>query len=130
MDLSEWLENGRVRALLDVIDQLPSASRLYEAMVNDPAEAATLAKARLNAGDSEEWSPRVSEFDLTAHMLRELIHETRMMRAVLIQANGGKPGELKPFPAPRTEIDAAVERLEREWTEDFLGKLGFDKSYI
>lgn len=130
MDLSEWLENGRVRALLDVIDQLPAASRLYEAMVNDPEEADTLARARMSATDSPEWSPRVSEFDLTAHMLRELIHETKMTRAVLIQAHGGKPGELKPFPAPRTAIDAAVERLEREWTVDFLGKFGFDETYI
>lgn len=130
MDLSAWLENGRVRALLELVDQLPAASRLYEAMVNDPEEADRLAQARLGASESSEWSPRVSEFDLTAHMLRELIHETRMMRAVLIQANGGKSGELKPFPAPRTAIDDAVERLEREWTVDFLGKFGFDESYI
>lgn len=131
MDLALWYADGRVDGLLDLIENLPGASRYYEAIQNDPEMAEELARLRLNKGDDkQEWSPRVAEFGLTEHMLRDLIHEVRAMRAEAKQLQGQKPGDVQPFPAPRTEVDAAVERLEREWTVDFLGSLGFDESYI
>ena len=114
-------------ALLDYIDGLPSACRLNEAIVNDKETAAEL--AALPKPD-EEWAPRVSEFGLTEHMLRELIHEVKQLRQATIAVAGGKPGQERPFPAPRTEIDRAIAALEREWAESFVGRFGFDASDI
>ena len=125
VDLAEWYAAGRWVALLDLIDMLPAACRLNEAIANDPEAARQIARMPQPEG---EWSPRVSEFGLEAHMLREIIHELKALRQVSIAAAGGKPGEDKPFPGPRTEIGKAIEALEREWAEDFMSQFGFDAS--
>lgn len=131
VDLALWYAEGRVDGLLDLIDNLPGASRLTEAVTNDPEAAEELARLRLS-DDSEkpDWAPRVAEFGLTEHLLSQIIDLLQSQIGVSIKAAGGKPGDVKPTPRPRTEIDAAVARLEREWTVDFLGHLGFDESYI
>jgi hypothetical protein len=127
VDLAEWYAAGRWVALLDYIDGLPSACRLNEAIANDPEAAAEIA-AMPTPG--EEWAPRVAEFDLHAHLLRELLHAVKSNGQISIAAAGGKPGEVKPFPAPRTQIDRAIEALEREWAESFVGQFGFDATDI
>jgi len=131
VDLALWYAEGRVDALLDLIDNLPSASRFTEAVATDPEAAEELARLRLN-DDSEKapWAPRVAEFGLTEHLLSQIIDLLQSQIGVAIKVAGGKPGDVKPAPRPRTEIDNAVERLEREWTVDFLGRLGFDETYI
>jgi len=122
VDLAEWYAAGRWVALLDYIDGLPSACRLNEAIVNDKEAAAEIARMPQS---SEEWAPRVAEFDLTAHLLREILHAVKSNGQIAISAAGAKPGEVKPFPSPRTEIDRAIEALEREWTESFIQQFGF-----
>lgn len=129
MDLAPWYAQGRWVGLLDLIDGLPSASRLNEAIVNDPEAAEHLAAQRLaSKGKGGDWSPSVHEFTLEHHMLREVISQLTSLRQVMIAANGGKPKPEKPFPAPVTGIDRAIERMEREWTEDILGQFGFDST--
>jgi len=108
--------------LLELIDNLPTACKLNEAIANDPEAAAQLAEAPRSA---DPWSPRVSEFDLTATILREILHAIKGLRQVSIAAAGGKPGEEKPFPAPYTEIDRAIAAAERSWAEAFVGQFGF-----
>ena len=78
----------------------------------------------------EEWAPSVSEYDLQAHLLREILQANKALIQVTIAAAGGKPGSDKPFPAPRTEIDRAIAALERDWAESFVGKFGFDAADI
>jgi len=127
VDLAEYYAAGRWVALLDFIDGLPSACRLNEAIVNDKEAAAQIAAMPKS---DEEWAPSVSEYDLTAHLLREILHAVKSLRQVSVAAAGGKPGTDKPFPAPRTEIDRAIAALEREWAESFVGKFGFDATDI
>lgn len=127
MDLAEWYAGGRWVSLLDLIDGLPTACRLNEAIVNDPEAAAVIANTPKS---TSEWSPRVSEFDLTAHLLREILHATKANGQISIAAAGGKPGDLKPFPAPVTEVERAIEAVEREWAESFVEQFGFDASDI
>lgn len=122
MDLADWYAGGRWIGLLDLIDGLPSASRLNEAIANDPEQAKILARM---PESSSEWSPRAAEFGLTEHMLREVIHELSALRQVTIAAHGGKPGEVRPFPAPKTALPAAIEAAEREWASEFIQKFGF-----
>ena len=127
MDLAEWYAGGRWVALLDLIDGLPTACRLNEAIVNDP-EAAEVIAAMPKSTD--EWSPRVAEFDLTAHLLREILHAVKGNGQISIGVAGGKPGELKPFPAPVTAVDRAIAAAERQWAESFVARLGFDATDI
>lgn len=127
MDLAEWYVAGRWVGLLDLIDGLPSACRLNEAIVNDKEAAAEI--AALPKPD-REWSPRFAEYDLTAHLLREILHSLKSLRSVSIAAAGGKPGEEKPFPAPYTEIDSAIAAADRQWAETFVGQFGFDAADI
>ena len=122
MDLADWYAAGRWVALLDLIDNLPTACRLNEAIANDPEAAAELAAAPKS---DEPWSPRVSEFDLTATILREILHAIKALKQISAAAAGGKPGEEKPFPAPFTEIDRAIAAAERSWAEAFVGQFGF-----
>ena len=118
---------GRWVALLDFIDGLPSACRLNEAIVNDKEAAEQIAAM---PKPDEEWAPSVSEYDLNAHLLREILQANKALIQVTIAAAGGKPGQDKPFPAPRTEIDRAIAALERQWAESFVGKFGFDANDI
>ena len=127
MDLAEWYAAGRWVALLDYIDMLPSACRLNEAIANDKEYAAHL--ATLPKSDTE-WSPRVSEFGLKEHLLRDLLHEVRNLKQVTIAAAGGRPSEEKPFPAPRTEIERAIADADRQWAESFVGQFGFSAEDI
>lgn len=127
VDLAEWYAQGRWVGLLDLIDGLPGASRLNEAIVNDKEYAAQLASMPRPDG---EWAPRVAEFDLHAHLQREILHALKGLKQVTVAAAGGKPGEVKPFPGPRTEIERAIEDADRQWAESFVGQFGFDSSDI
>lgn len=127
IDLAEWYAAGRWVGLLEYIDGLPAACRFNEAIANDPELARELARAPKPEG---EWAPRVAEFDLKAHMLREIITELKQIKQAGIAQTGNKPGPEKPFPMPRTEIDRAIEAAEREWTVDFVAQFGFDASDI
>lgn len=127
MDLAEWYAAGRWVGLLELLDGLPAASRLNEAIVNDPEAAAVIASM---PKPSTPWSPRVSEFDLKAHLLRELLHAVLNNGQIAVGAAGGKPHEIKPFPAPSTEVDRAIAALERQWAESFVTRFGFDADDI
>ena len=127
MDLAEWYAAGRWVGLLDLIDMLPAACRLNEAISNDPEAARELARLPRPEG---EWSPRASEYNLTHQMLSQLIFATEQVGQAVIAGAGGKPVAPKPFPTPRTAVDDAIAALEREWAEDFVTKFGFDASDI
>ncbi|MCZ9884154.1 hypothetical protein [Arthrobacter sp. B2a2-09] len=132
MDLAEWFAAKRWVALLELIDNLPTACRLNEAIANDPEMAAVLAEQRLSRldDDADPWSPKISEFDLNITVLREILHAVKGLRQVSIAAAGGKPGEETPFPAPYTEIDRAVAAAERNWAEMFVQQFGFSPEDI
>jgi nucleoside-diphosphate-sugar epimerase len=127
VDLAEWYAAGRWVALLDLIDMLPSACRLNEAIVNDKEYAAHI--AAMPKPDTE-WAPRVAEFDLNAHLLREILHALKSLKQATVAVNGVKPGEEKPFPGPKTELDRAIEDANKQWAESFLSQFGFDSSDI
>lgn len=128
VDLRLWWRERRFRALLDLIDQLPAASRLSEAIQNDPEHAELIARAREETADEdrEPWSPRVSEYDLHAHLMRDVIQAVIGVRTAVIAAAGGKPRSTPAYPAPVTEVDKATARLERAWAHGVLQQFGFD----
>ena len=124
MDLAEWYAGKRWVALLELIDMLPAASRLNEAIANDPEAAKAIAEAN-QGNESEPWAPRTSEWDLHATMLGDIATKLDRLGAILIKVNGGKPGDVKPFPTPKTEIQAAMKAAERDWAVQFAGQFGF-----
>lgn len=120
-DLAQWWRARRWKALLDLIDQLPDASRFNEAILNDP-EVVAEAVAR-ESGEGPEWAPRISEFDLHATLLRDVIHALQGVQAAVIASAGGKPPKVKPYPAPRTAVDEARQRALQMWADDLIGRL-------
>ena len=125
MDLAEWYRARRWVALLELIDMLPAACRLNEAIANDPETARHFASF---PPSSEVWSPKVSEFDLHAIMLRDALGKLTTIQQTVVASAGGKPSPAKPFPAPYTAIDRAKAEMDREFVEDIAGLLGFDAS--
>lgn len=125
VDLAAWYADGRVDALIDFIDELPGASRFYEAVSNDPDQARLLAEHRLTNTEKSEWRPRVSEFDTTAQLLQMLVNEIKALRRVTIASGGGKPGQEKPVLGPRTAVDEAFELLEDALSGELLSQFGF-----
>lgn len=134
MDLARWWRDRRWRALLELIDQLRvnPATRLNEAIVNDPDQAMRIAE-REEFADADEvesvpWSPRVADYDLTAVMLREVIHSLYLIRGEL-QLNGRRrASEVRAFPEPRTAVDDARAILERRWLDTTLTRWGYQPS--
>jgi hypothetical protein len=123
VDLAAWYAAGRWVALLELIDMLPAACRFNEAIANDPDIAREMALMPREEGD---WAPRVSEYQLTHHMLSVLISEVKQVKqGITVQVTRKAPKSEKPFPAPRTALDAAMAELDRQWTEDFVAQFGF-----
>lgn len=124
MDLARWWQDRRWKALLELIDQLPGPSRFNEAVLNDRefAEAVAANESKNDDGKSE-WAPRVSEFDLHALLLRDVIQSLQGVQAAVIAAAGGKPPKFPPYPAPKTALDDARERLLHEWADGLISKL-------
>jgi hypothetical protein len=120
VDLAVWWQQRRWRALLELIEQLPPTSRFQEAVYNDPEQARLIAMQREYAtedGDAEPWSPRLSEYDLHAMLLREIAHNVAAM------ATQGKTGAY--LPAPRTEVDRQADQLARLVAQRIGARFGF-----
>ena len=69
MRLRRWVaDRSRWTELLDLIDQLPTTSRIHAAIVNDPEQAEWIVAA---SGDepAKKWSPPLTEFTLEAQTL-------------------------------------------------------------
>lgn len=127
MDLAEWYAKGRWGALLDLIDQLPTACRLNEAKMNDPELAELLAEAPAPA---DPWSPRISENSLTNIILAKVWDALQDQIQTQIGTAGGTPKQPKPFPTPYTAIDRFMAQQTRDWAEKELASWGFSSDYL
>lgn len=125
MDLAQWWQERRWKALLELIDQLPGPSRFNEAVLNDRefAEAAIEHENNRGDGSKPEWAPRVSEFDLHAVLLRDVIQALQGVQAAVIAAAGGKPPKFPPYPAPKTALDEVRKQELQTWADDLISKL-------
>lgn len=117
MDLARWWRDRRWVGLLDLIDQLPAASRFNEAVLNNPEQAELIAN---RPGSGEKWAPRVSEYDLHAVLQRETVQALMAVRAAVIASVGGNPGKTPEFPTPVTEVDRAVARAQEAWADRII----------
>lgn len=109
MDLDEAIAARRGRMLLDLIDMLQSTSgsRLREAFLNDPEQAALMAD--LPESD-EAWAPRVSEWDLHAALMYDQRHIlTALLAQLQTMATRKKAKVIPPLPGPKTALQDARE---------------------
>jgi len=121
VDLAAWWRARRWKALLELIDELPAASRFNEAVLNDREFAEAVVAQE--AGDRPGWAPRVSEFDLHATLLRDVIQALQGVQAAVIVASGNKPPKIIPYPAPRTVLEEVREEALQQWADDLISRL-------
>lgn len=112
----------RHRALLDLIDQLPGACRLYDAQTNHPEHARALAEIKQS---DEPWAPAVREYTLTHQLLAQIIAQNNLLINVQLKAGGGKPITLPDIPSPRTLIDEFRQQAQREKMIAAAARFGF-----
>lgn len=102
MDLAAWVKQRRVAGLLELIDQLPEASRTREAILQDRS-LNHLGDDVGSSAQMQQWTPPLRDYDLHAQLLRRLINE--------FGAALGHNGELVPAPwSAASEQRAAAER--------------------
>ena len=100
VDLGAMVRQRRVRELLDLVDELPAASRLSEARATDPRLAWHLLAQREEAQDLE-WRPRVRDYGLQELLLLRLCNLTASLA-------GARDDDL--LDGPRTAVDDLIER--------------------
>lgn len=110
MDLGTWWRDRRWMALLELIEQMPTACRWREALSQDAEHAraqldheAALADdpdAQALAADAGVWAPPWREYDLAALQMREVINLLQMIGQGLGVISGGSE-----FPGPATALD-------------------------
>lgn len=131
VDLSEWLEQGRWNATLELIDQLPWNSRFREAMLNDPEYAAAIAENQVreeSEGKLPDDSPRVSEYGPSDQRLDTLIE---LNKALLMwtqkQAGVKSPKRIPPGKGPKTLVQELKTRKEQEFGFEVAKLFGFSE---
>ena len=117
------MEARRGRKLLDLIDELPSASRLREAILNDPEEAELIAAM---PEPEEDWAPRVSEWTLPI----ALQYDQRSLLVAILQtlqmtATGKRAKPIQPLPTPRTAVEAAKAAARMARMDDLKYAFGY-----
>jgi hypothetical protein len=108
---------------LELIDQLPSTSRYYEAVVNHPEHAEEIAK---QPEPEEPWHPRQAEFGLNERLLAMISDQLQQLNIGL----SGSKQQVNPYPRPKTLVDEVKDRLDYEWAKGFIQRLGFDADDI
>jgi|GEM_PF-6503221 len=105
-------------ALLDLIEQCRDASRWREAAANDP-DFIVWERRHMAAsgGRVSKWAPRVSELDLHAYLLMQLVNLTGTI------ASDRRLKKFTPLPGPRTAHERADAALEAGNISHLLGAL-------
>lgn len=128
MDLSEWIESGRWRATLELVEQLPWASRFRAAMLDDPDYADMIAEAQLMQEATDD-GPSIADFGSVEQRLTTLIDLTKVqIQWAQRQAGVKSPSNMKPELRPKTLVSELIHRKEQEIGLDVASQFGFDRS--
>jgi len=118
LDLEVLYRSRRWRYLLSLIDELPEASRVRQAMLDDPEVAEAILDA--DGGTDAEWHPPISEYGLAEQYLAQIIDGLAALNQAVVALGGGKPERPKATPRPRTQIDVVRERRSAETQADII----------
>lgn len=109
MDLGELWRNGKRRRILNLITQLPQASRFAAAVANDPEHVEAILEATKN-DPQKEVSPPLSTWTTDTDFLAQIKDTLEVTLAVLVRANGGSSRKVKPVKRPQTAFADAAEK--------------------
>ncbi len=115
-----WWRSRRWRGLLQLLDELPSTSRVKVAQVEDDELATQLVEAGLIPDESPPWAPPLREYDATAVLLQQVLDTLEGANYQRAQGKGGRP---KPSPRPVTAVERARKRADQNVQASFLDYL-------
>lgn len=132
MDLAAWWKQRRWRALLQLIEQMPHASRLWEARLNDPREAGLILdqiEEQEESGDSSPNAVAVREHDRTSVQLEDLKEAISALTNTVRGIVGARPIKHR-----RHKTETLIEQLTWERDVDsaspILEAAGFDPEEV
>ena len=129
IDLTEWWRARRWRALLEMITQLPRASRTRRAMMDDPETAAMILDSEddeettEDEPKSEKWAPPLDQYGLTEELLVVIANQLMVQRYEIARMMTGKGSEPNLIGTPRTLVDELRERRAETATLALLAML-------
>lgn len=113
-----WRER-RWAELLVLIDWLPRHSAFMQA-ISDDEEFAELVLTESEKRDKFDRTkqpdrrPKISEWDLNAEKLTDIVDRLGELMQATVAAAGGKPPKVRPQPRPKTAIDKLREKRRYE----------------
>lgn len=113
----------QVRRLLNLIDHLPQNTRFYEQVANDEEYAEMLLEAQERAeregaappptgSPIHSWSPEVSILAVVVDKL-----------SVLVEAQKAKPGQVMPYPRPKTAMERVKLRRRQSQHDNLVAQM-------
>lgn len=127
VSLAEIVYERRWVELVDLLSQLPQASRFWAAVVDDDEYAEQVAEAYLYRDDDEDeppsWAPPFRDYTAMYQLTTQIYDAVSNLTYTTAKVNGAKAKKPKPFPTPRTAIDEAKSKAQRQAGNGLLDKL-------
>lgn len=102
--------NGKHRRMLRLIGQLRRGSRFAAAVANDEEHVALILEAEKNQPKKDSAGYPLADWTTTNDQMAALVDGQNTMIAVLVKANGGNPGRIKPSARPTTKFAEVAEQ--------------------
>ncbi len=119
MDLLDlWRDRITPRAVLNLIDRLPRTSEFRHELAQDD-ELAVKRDGESSARPEiplTEWSPEMEALAAVVDRLAEVI-------SAVVQSQGGKAPQIRPYPRPVTAADRAHAQARREADDALAAQL-------
>ena len=129
MDLAQYMQEHRYVSLLELIDQLPAASRYSEAFMNDEEIAEMMLDLEEETDETPQpVAPRMSEYNRTNQLISELIDQIKLLRVQGQALAGQKPKKESPTPRPESAMDRVRARRDEDFAVGIAIQFGFDES--
>lgn len=109
VDAAELWRARRWRRLDNLIYRLPPASLYREQILNDPELVRAMVARQAEEDSQEKKGIAISEYTTPVSVLRDVVGELRLLRAVLIGVNskGGRMPRVESYPGPITAVTEA-----------------------
>jgi len=112
LDLGELVRQGKIRRIVNLIDQLPQACRFYSAVANDEEHVKAIIEKQ---GDQpESKGPSLAEWNGQSEALAAVVDGLHMVVAAVIASQGGKPPTMKPYQRPTTAFEDMRQLVHEE----------------
>lgn len=109
LNLGELLRQWQFRRALNLISKLPQACRFHAAVANDEEHVDAILAAQ-EGQDVKPMGPPLAEWGTQNDQLARLEDGINALIAVMVKANGGNPGKVKPARRPDTAFDSVRQR--------------------